>query len=135
MAEAGVIEALVQLLEGSNPETRALSAVALAHLVGEASVRRRVWSAGAVPPLVEGLNSFGYRGTEGAAVCLEKLVALKEAAEQMVEEPVRSQVRSDPSAFVMKEVTSTLLDFMIAGYLSFLVRLNLFCYTFCVTCD
>lgn len=89
MADAGVIEALLPLLQSEDADTRDAVAVALAHIASHATARRRVWSAGSVSPLVRGLSTLGFRGVEGAAVCLEKLVALKEAAEQLASEPVR----------------------------------------------
>ena len=89
MADAGVIEALLPLLQSTDADTRDAVAVALAHIASHATARRRVWSAGSVSPLVRGLSTLGFRGVEGAAVCLEKLVALKEAAEQLASEPVR----------------------------------------------
>lgn len=88
MADAGVTEALIPLLQSSDADTRDAVAVALAHIASHATARRRVWSAGAISPLVHGLSTLGFRGVEGAAVCLEKLVALKEAAEQLASEPV-----------------------------------------------
>jgi hypothetical protein len=88
MADAGVIEALLPLLQSKDADTQDAAAVALAHIASHATARKRVWSAGAVSPLVRGLSTLGFRGVEGAAVCLEKLVALKEAAEQLTSEPV-----------------------------------------------
>jgi hypothetical protein len=88
MADAGVIEALLPMLQSADGDTRDAVAVALAHIASHAQARRRVWSAGAMSPLVKGLSTLGFRGVEGAAVCLEKLVALKEAAEQLATEPV-----------------------------------------------
>jgi HEAT repeat protein len=88
MADAGVIEALLPLLQSDDADTRDAVAVALAHIASNVDARKKVWSAGAVTPLVRGLSTLGFRGVEGAAVCLEKLVALKEAAEQLASEPV-----------------------------------------------
>lgn len=88
LADAGVVEALVPLLQTQATEACDVAAVALAHMSLHEEVRRRVCAAGAIPLLVRGLPNFGSRGIEGAAVCLEKLVAMREAADQMAGEPV-----------------------------------------------
>lgn len=82
------MEPLVILLETAAPDLRALSALALAALAADTDVRRRVWAAQAVPPLVRALHELPSRGLEGAATALECLASLREAAEQMVEAPV-----------------------------------------------
>lgn len=90
MADAGVVEGLVTLLHHPALEGRELAAVALARLAANAEARKRIWTAGAVPALVAGLTALGPHGCEGAIMCLEKLVTMQGAAEQTMQEPVRS---------------------------------------------
>ena len=81
---------LVALLRGASVEARCEAAVALARLAANVDVRTRLWHADAVPALVSALRELEPQGLEGAVVCLEKLVTVKEAAEQSMEAPVRS---------------------------------------------
>jgi hypothetical protein len=89
MADAGVVEAIVMLLRHSSMEGRCHAAIALARMAANIEVRKRIWKADAVPPLVAALSELEPKGMEGAVICLEKLVTLQGAAEQTMHEAVR----------------------------------------------
>ena len=80
---------MIILDQSAIPDSRALAATALSRMSFDPEARKRMWAAQAVPSLVRGLKVLIPRGAEGAAVALEKLTQLREAAEQMVNEPVR----------------------------------------------
>ena len=92
LADAGAVAALVAMLRGATVDGRSDAAVALARLAANVDVRTRLWHAQAVPALVAALRELEPKGLEGAVVCLEKLVTVKGAAEQSMQDSVRCRL-------------------------------------------